>query len=429
MRILTIVCGLGIGGTERAAINFSLAYQRAGHEVAVMNHGADGVRRATLEAAGIPVFGGAAGVEVAVKESGRFRPDILHIHRCGWQNDRETRLLETLCSPERRVLETNVFGAADYSACRRLISVHMHLTKWCLWRWRRWIGDRRQVLPAVILPYPVDTDHIRPASETQAAALRHQLGVPDGGYLVGRVGQPLEGKWHAAAIEAFAQLARDDDSAYLVACGLPAGLRPVVARLPARVRGRVTVFNAELDDEQLRRLYSALDCFLHVAGQGECFGYVLTEAMACNVPVVTVSQPTKDNSQVEVVGHLEGGVVAGRASSVGDALRWLRSHPEVAAGIRATARSRVIARYDIQKVAQAALRIAELSLTVDSRHLMERLREDSTLDTSATDEEILALCRNTFRPPSATQLLPMWCATTPLAHRGRFWLARILGRR
>ena len=41
---------------------------------------------------------------------------------------------------ERRVVETNVFSRVDYSPGADLIDVHFQLTKWCMWKWRRWLG-------------------------------------------------------------------------------------------------------------------------------------------------------------------------------------------------------------------------------------------------------------------------------------------------
>lgn len=35
MKILTVVCGLGIGGTERTAENFSIGLMRCGYDVKV----------------------------------------------------------------------------------------------------------------------------------------------------------------------------------------------------------------------------------------------------------------------------------------------------------------------------------------------------------------------------------------------------------
>ena len=89
-------------------------------------------------------------------------------------------------------------------------------------------------------------------------------------------------------------------------------------------------------------MYSSLDCFLHAARIGESFGMVLAEAMLCGCPVVTASRPFKDNSQVEVVGHLKGGVVARSAKSLATALRAFRFDPGIRQQLQSNLRQWVL---------------------------------------------------------------------------------------
>ena len=73
--------------------------------------------------------------------------------------------------------------------------------------------------------------------------------------------------------------------------GLPESLVPVLQSLPAEVRKQCVQLPLINSDHELSVLYSSLDCFLHAAASGESFGLVLTEAMLCGCPVVTVSRP------------------------------------------------------------------------------------------------------------------------------------------
>ena len=88
MRILTVVAGMGVGGTERAAQNLSLGLKALGAEVAVLAHAERGPRERAYREAGIAVFGpGQAG------EAAGWGADVAHIHRAGYANGRETALL------------------------------------------------------------------------------------------------------------------------------------------------------------------------------------------------------------------------------------------------------------------------------------------------------------------------------------------------
>ena len=87
VRVLTVVAGMGVGGTERAAQNLSLGLKALGAEVAVLAHAERGPREGAYRDAGIEVFGPGEGVAAAVG----WKPDIVHIHRPGYANARRRR--------------------------------------------------------------------------------------------------------------------------------------------------------------------------------------------------------------------------------------------------------------------------------------------------------------------------------------------------
>ena len=427
MRILTICPGLGIGGTERSAVNFTLGYREAGHEVAFLNHGADGSRRSALEDAGVPVFTAGANPEGALAEAGRFDPEIIHIHRRGWRDDRETRLMEHLRASHRRILEQNVFGGADYSAGGRLVDVHLHLSGWCLWRWRRWLraGGSRAV--GVIIPDPVRAVDFRRATDAEIVAFREKLGIKRAAFVCGRVGQPIDGKWHPQMLWSFAELAAADREAHLVVMGMPAGLAGAVQSLPGGVRRRIVQLPVSEFDAELSTVYSALDCFLHIANQGESFGLVLVEAMLCGTPVVTVSQPHRDNSQAEVVGHRRGGLVAGSMGHVTQAL--LRMHDDVALreSIRAGAREAAASRFDVSVVVRKAIRVAEIALAASApEELQARLRDGGELESAVDEARIDALIHDVEGSPSRWDLARMRLLHTPAVNWAKCSLRRVI---
>ncbi len=79
MRILTVVAGMGVGGTERAAQNLTLGLQALGAEVAVLAHAERGPRERAYREAGIAVFGPGDVAAARAWEAG-----IVHIHRAGY---------------------------------------------------------------------------------------------------------------------------------------------------------------------------------------------------------------------------------------------------------------------------------------------------------------------------------------------------------
>ncbi len=426
MKILTVCSGLGIGGIERAAQNYTLGYHRAGHHVAFLNWGFEGVRQKILENQDIQVFAAGGDLADALKKADSFNPDIIHIHRRGWCDDRETYILEKLYKKERRVIEQNVFGGVDYSPTSDLIDVHLQLSKWCMWRWRRLLGVKQYSTPGVIVPYPVNPEDFNRSSNGEIDDYLSRHNIERNAYICGRVGQPIEGKWHPQTLFAFATLVKKDHNAILLLIGMPPTYQKILNSLPLDVRQRIIQLPLTDSDNDLKIFYSSLDCFMHAANQGESFGFVLTEAMLCGCPVATVSQPHRDNSQVEVVGHMKGGIVAGSMKKLSDAVIRLWSDKELRQTIRKNARVYVIERYDINKVVATALRVAKIALSVgDRRSLIRLLNEDSDLQTAADDKEIYSLCHNTIGKPSPMDILRMNVFHSPVFNRTKLFLRRI----
>lgn len=429
MKILTVCHGMGLGGTERVAQTFSIGYQKAKHHVAVLNWGVSGPRQKILESLGIPVFTANNNLTSALADANDFKPDIIHIHRRGWRNDRETYVLQQLHNSKRRVLEQNVFGSVDYSPAADLIDVHFQISRWCMWRWRRYLGAKSLSTPGVIVPNPINPIDFEPVSNKEIEAFLKRYNIGRDAYICGRVGQPLEGKWHPETLIAFADLARKEHRAVLLLIGMPESLRKTLKSLPSDIQQRILQLPLTESDKDLRNFYSSIDCFIHAARQGESFGLVLAEAMLCGCPVITVSQPHKDNSQVEVVGHMRGGIVAGSMKKLSDAVIRLWSDEELRQTIRRNARAHVIQRYDITKVVATTLQVAEIASSAgDRKTLIRLLNEARNLQTAVANKEIYSLYHNTLGRPSPVDILRMNVLHTPVFNRTKSFLRRMIRR-
>jgi glycosyltransferase involved in cell wall biosynthesis len=414
LRILSIAPDLGRGGLQRAIETFTLCYQRAGHSVAVLGWRGGGGRADTLRRHGIPVFVGGPDLAEALAAADAFQPDVIHIHRVGVANPVETRILRRLRSRHRRVIETNVFGRVDRSDGADLIDVHMLLSDWCLWRWRRWLGSGTRRV-GVVVPNPVDTSRFEPADAEKILAFRSALGIPPDAFVCGRIGQPDPVKWHRATFTAFGRLARVDPTAWMVLIGLPADMRAHIEHLPLEIRRRIVEAPGSDNDEELANAYSSFDCFLHAAAIGESFGYVLAEAMLCECPIVTASTPQADNSQLEVVTHMVGGLVAASPRLLPAALLRFRSDRDLRTRLKPRLRQHVISRFEAQAVADRALELARLALGAPDRAtLLEEVSRRADLRGEAAFSNISRLLGSTFGAPSTLDLLAMRLRHSPV---------------
>jgi len=359
MKVLTVVPDLDIGGTQRVGQNLSLGLSALGVEVAVLAHRGRGPREAAYRAAGIPIFhpsGDDAHAGTAVEAAVKWAPDIVHMHRTGYPKPNETRLLRQLRSGGAKIVETNVFARFDWTEGGRLIDAHCLLSKWCAFKWNAWGGRAARLKRSFILPNAVDTESIQPLSDAQRQSVRASLDIPAGRFVFGRVGQPMMNKWSPAIFDAFQDVLRQYDVGLLLV-GAPPEMLQGLASLPEDVRARIIVVPVTTSDERLSSLIGAMDGFLHISAIGESFGMVLCEAMLGGVPVVTLSTPLRDNSQLEVVGHEKGGLVALTVEVVPAAMKLLIDGKPLRDAVKTGGNAWVASRFGVDVISRKALSI------------------------------------------------------------------------
>lgn len=370
MKILTIVNGLGMGGTERAAQNFSLGYRNAGCDVKVLGLNGLGLRAVMLQQEGIAVFDGSVSRAEVLMQLKNWNPDIIHIHRSGFANAEMMDAVRILKHGNNRVMETNVFARPDYSNDAKLIDVHLQLSNWCLWKWKKWTASLNPLPLGTVVPYPVNTKEILAIKEK---IKRKQIdGVPDNAFILGRIGQPFLSKWDGIIFDALQDLLVADDSYFLVLIGLPDELKTKLATYPEVLRSHVVLLPTTGSDEELGSLYKTFHCFLHAAKIGESFGMVLAEAMLYECPVVTLSTPLKDNSQLEVVGHERGGLIVADKTNMVKAIRKLKENEPLRKQYGVNGYEYVKENYSLEAVTVSAIRVAESALSSKSKEQLKQ---------------------------------------------------------
>jgi glycosyltransferase involved in cell wall biosynthesis len=332
--VLTIVSDLRAGGTQRVACNFARGYKHRGVESALLAYrGGGSLEDSMREHAEIIIGGPSDDVQrTALRQAVNWKPDVVHIHREGPADPCTGAMLRAARGASRSgtsapvgVMETNVFGRVDHSADRTNIDVHFLLSKWCLWKWRQWAGSLETAPLGIVLPNLVMHTEFSRVSQAERVEFRRRWAIPPEALLFGRVGSPISSKWSQATLEAFATYGRGNPDAWLLLVGIPADLRSSVAAMPEALRRRVVLIDFLHGDAALREAYASMDVFLHASRIGESFGMVLAESLSCGTPVITLSTPTKDNSQLEVVGHEKGGLVAANVAGMIEAMSRLES--------------------------------------------------------------------------------------------------------
>lgn len=417
-RVLTVVADLGIGGTQRVAQNISMGLHRRGVPVAVFAHKGGGSRSAPLKAAGVPVFVNAPGSD-ALAAALSWRPEVIHIHRQGYENREETKLLRRFRGIGARIVETNVFARFDHSE-RSLIDAHCVLTEWCLFKWAYWGGRDATSRRAYVVPNAVEPDAINGLPSSERLRFREELGILGDRFVFGRVGQPISSKWSPAILSSFNEAVSRGLDIGLLLVGAPNDIRNAVHLLPLATRERIVLRGETASDVELGAYYSAMDAMLHAAQIGETFGMVLCEAMLLGKPVITLSTPFKDNGQLEVVGHGKGGLVALQPEQLVEAMEQLVRDPDLYRRLADGSRRWVTERFSTSVVVDKYCRIYDAVLDHAA---------GEPPDVAPTIQWAAGLAsRGIGRPLSRVELLALRLLHLPQIYRPYLVLRRALGR-
>lgn len=429
MRILTVIDYLGPGGRQRAASTLARGYARRDVPSAVLAVTEGGPREAEIRSAGLPLFIGDGTSEAPALDAALdWAPDVLHVHVPGPLSHQTGLILDAFLDRfERRptVLETSSFGKIRYHGPAfgrgALADVVLLKGAWALWRWQKWTQPFQDRPPAAVVPNPVDVDTFYPLSESERLRARASFGIPPEAFVFGRVGQPAPAKWSPVLFDAFERVARDESRAHLLLVGLPETLAPRVRALPEAVRARIHEVPFLHGDAALREGYAAMDVFAHASTIGESFGQVLAESLLCERPVITLSRPSRDNSQLEVVGHERGGLVVNDASGMADAMRRLLRDPALVRRLAMDGAAHVTAHYATDVIVGTLLQIADAARAAPSRDaLADALDAIPGLRTYVSDAETRDLLSRSIGRPSITQLALRYLIHVPAIARAYF---------
>jgi len=360
VKVLTVIYDLQLGGTQRAAVNYSLGYQDHGTEVKVLWIYQGGPYARVLEAHGIAICKGGRSLDASLEQLKTWSTDVIHVHRWGDSDPKIASVLRYLKTDGALVLETNVFSRFDDSTDVALTDIHFHLSQWCLWRWST-RPRKRSVLPlACVVPYIVASDSFYRLGMGERSSCRRKWRVARDAFVFGRIGQPVAGKWSKQLVPCFERVLSDNPNVYLLLVAPPAEIEAQIGSSDPHLKERTRVVPLTESDQDLLELYNCMDAFVHDSCIGESFGMVLAEAMLTGCPVITRSTPRVDNSQIEVVPHLEGGLVVADETSMVEAMPRLSREATFQERLGASAAAAVRVRFSPDVIMPRVLEIIDI---------------------------------------------------------------------
>lgn len=394
MKILLICNELGYRGTPRFLVNCAKIAKSAGHDVAVWALESGGLAADQCLKHNIPVFIG-LNYLTAVKE---FNPKIVHIHRGGGASQRENNILWELKKHCRaRIIETNVFGIADLTTPSP-IDVHAHISRWDLWRWRRWLYPIHRT--GIYLPYCVDTESFKPTPSD----FRKKRNIPSDAIVIGRLGKTDWTTLSSAVVPAM----KKSENVFFISVQDYSDDLNATNEWPSSIKERIIRIPTLKGAEELSAFYTACDATLNFSPIGESFGYVVAEAMSCGTPCIALSKPRNDNAQIEIASLNFGGYPVRDSSAAEKTITGLALNPPTENQKR-RCRESIIDHYSIKNFTPVLLRAYSLlSESNKTGKALENLFASNGFETKIPNCEIKNSLKNVIGgPPNLSTRLSM----------------------
>jgi len=421
VRVVSIVGNLERRGTQRSAYRYSSIYDIYYNKSSLFAlYGGGGFENLVRESNVDLFVGGSKNIKKknTIEKVAKWNPTLIHVHREGSGGDGILKAAKQICSyvgKKLPIVETNHFARVDQSQSRTLIDLHFLNTKWCLWKWKRW-GQSLDPSPVgTVLPLPVDNKSFHPARNVEVKEFRNDIGVNEGDFLYARVGSNSNPQWSKCTVRSFKKVNDEYKNTHLLLVNPPSKIKKKVQRLPEKNKSCVTIMDKIMSDKKLKRVYSSSQTFVHASDIGESFGMVLGESMLCGTPVVTLSTPLKGNSQIEVVGHKKGGLVAATESGFEEAMKKMYEDKSMLKNLTEKAKKRADKKYSEKRVKNILIRkVNKLLQKSDEKNMKNIVKNDEKLE--VLNNWVKNKVKNTIGRSGLVKRFAMQALHTPLSY-------------
>jgi glycosyltransferase involved in cell wall biosynthesis len=336
MRVVQVIPNFGIGGIQKAGCLLAAGLASTGHEVTVVG-GGDGPRRLDEPPRGVRhLVVNRTDDQALSRTLLALQPDVVHLHARGYEESLIAALAAQFGTGGEGplIVMTPVFGRPPTDRqtlyrCRTCL-----IGAYVLYRQRLWMGMSGDEASqhGVGFVWLNSFERAEPPQNTLdmpdiASARRELLGVPQGAFVIGRIGRETPDKWHACYPTIIEQVLTAHPDAAWLSIGYPEQLGR--ADLARRFGPRFVNHPQTVDYLKLARAFASMDLQAFFSPWGECFSTTICEAAGVGLPTISGVNPIRDNGQTEQIIDGINGFLVGTPSQAVERIGDLLTHPNV----------------------------------------------------------------------------------------------------
>ena len=377
MKIITLVWSIGIGGTERGAVNYAIGYKKFGHDSRVIVLGEGYERYTDLQAANVEttlICKSLKTKENIFNEFKIWQPEIIHVHN---YTDDILLYINLIRNDHTKVVETNVFSRPNYSLNYQAVDLSMQLSNWGYWKYTRWMKGAKYTPEVAVVPYVVDSTKFIEPTRKEINNYLLSKNIPLSAFVVGRLGQAHPSKWDSKIIDVIKNTIHTSNNIYYFFVGLPTDLKSLINKQSPFFNSRVIQIEKIEGDKNLSLYYHSLNCFAHISKIGESFGYVLAEVLLCKVPVISMLTPFHDNAQLEIIGNGFGGFCTANSKNFINKINLLHEDKVINDVLKKNLNGWIVDRFSYEAIIPTQIKIYEVLL---GNNKISKLNVDNTIE-------------------------------------------------